>query len=72
MNFSSGGVVVHATPSRGLLLELNSETDFAAREPEFVKTLRSISQTLLNSSNVLVKDHSTPTVLGLFSFSLES
>jgi translation elongation factor EF-Ts len=35
--------------SKALMMELNSETDFAAREPEFLKACRNIAEAILSS-----------------------
>jgi len=45
-----GGVIALTSGGRALIIELNSETDFAAKEPEFLKAFRLISQSLISSS----------------------
>ena len=46
-----------------VLIEVNCETDFAAKEPEFLKTLRSVSEVLLNTS---AKASTTEEILCMF------
>lgn len=36
--------------NQALLMELNSETDFAAKEPEFLKTARRIADVILSAT----------------------
>jgi len=60
-----GNILALASGSKGLLVELSCETDFAAREPEFVKAIRAMSESLINSYPVLVKDDTVKTALEL-------
>jgi len=62
-----GGVLVHINGARALLVEVNTETDFASREPEFAGTVRKISDSVMGSSVTQMEDRAAllQTVLDL-------
>lgn len=48
---NTGGMVAYVKGANALLMEVNSETDFASREPEFRRVNRLIAETILNAPN---------------------